>query len=58
MIISGTPTEAVIETISDYVSEVEIRTNSLSFFMRGNDLIMKNNLGSTKDIIIYRKKTK
>jgi hypothetical protein len=26
--------------------------------MRGNDLIMKNNLGSTKKIIIYRKKTK
>lgn len=58
IIVSGTPTEAVIETVSDYLSEVEISTNSLSFFIRGNDLIMKNNLGSTKNIIIYRKKTK
>jgi len=58
MITSGTPTEGLIETTSDYISEVESTTNALSFFMRGNDLIMKNNLGSTKKIIIYRKKTK
>jgi hypothetical protein len=58
MITSGTPTEGLIETTSDYISEVESTTNALSFFMRGNDLIMKNNLGSTKKIILYRKKTK
>lgn len=58
VVVSGSPTEATIETSSDYVSNVEVCSNVLSFFMRGNDLIMKNNLGSTKNIVLYRKKAK
>lgn len=58
LLTSGTPSDGVVETPSDYVSTVENCSNVLSFFQRGNDLIMKNNLGSTKNIVLYRKKSK
>lgn len=58
LVVSGTPSDGVVETPSDYVSTVENCSNVVSFFQRGNDLIMKNNLGSTKNIVLYRKKSK
>lgn len=51
------PVDALIETSSDIISESD-SSNSLCFFMDGNNLRMKNNLNANKNIIIYRKKIK
>jgi hypothetical protein len=54
-ILSGYPTNASIETNSEYISNSDIGSR-LCFFMSGNDLIMKNNLGSIKSIVIFKRK--
>jgi hypothetical protein len=56
-IYNSTPTEGLIESSSDVVFDSD-SSGGLCFFMDGNNLKMKNNLGSAKKIIIYRKKIK
>ena len=56
-IYNTTPVDALIETSSDYIYDTD-SSGGLCFFMDGNNLKMKNNLGSTKKIVIYRKKIK
>ena len=53
----STPVDALIETSSEIILDSD-SSGGLCFFMDGNNLKMKNNLGSTKKIIIYRKKIK
>jgi hypothetical protein len=56
-IYQSTPVDALIETSSDIILDSD-SSGGLCFFMDGNNLKMKNNLGSTKKIIIFRKKIK
>jgi hypothetical protein len=56
-IYQSTPVEALIESSSDIVFDSD-SPGGLCFFMDGNNLKMKNTLGSSKKIIIYRKKIK
>jgi hypothetical protein len=56
-IYNSTPTDGLIESSSDIIYDSD-SSGGLCFFMDGNDLKMKNNLGSTKNIVIYRKKIK
>lgn len=53
----STPVDALIETSSEIIFDSD-SNGGLCFFMDGNNLKMKNNLGSTKKIIIHRKKIK
>ena len=56
-IYNSTPVDALIESSSDIIFDSD-STGGLCFFMDGNNLKMKNNLGSAKKIVIYRKKIK
>ena len=56
-IYNSTPTDGLIESSSDVVFDSD-SIGGLCFFMDGNNLKMKNNLGSSKKITIYRKKIK
>ena len=56
-IYNSTPVDALIESSSDVVFDSD-SSGGLCFFMEGNNLKMKNNLGSTRKIVIYRKKIK
>lgn len=49
------PVDALIETSSDYIYDTD-SSGGLCFFMDGNNLKMRNRLGSNKKIVIYRKK--
>ena len=54
-IYNTTPVDALIETSSDYIYDTD-SSGGLCFFMDGNNLKMRNRLGSNKKIVIYRKK--
>lgn len=56
-IYNSTPVDALIESSSDVIFDSD-SSGGLCFFMEGNNLKMKNNLGSPRKIVIYRKKIK
>ena len=56
-IYNSIPTEALIESSSDIVFDSD-SPGGICFFMDGNNLKMKNNLESSRKIVIYRKKIK